>query len=267
VIEECSRTTRRAVVQVEDWFEFENNGFDVAAHNDADLTRRTILYQGQPTFVLRLPLHAPQTVGQRGASANDYSQIFALIDAISRGEPDSPVIDLALFGTVADWEEWMRFFAIQRAVGNWDSYGWERGKNDYLYKPAGSASPLALGHRLQPGPGPPANARSLIQTTTRAAMFNTPAVVRAYWRAFATLFMGRSAMNISTRSSTRAPQRSQPTTSTSTGGRGGHEDVYRRATRVPARSTCHRGRPFAVEDRSASAHKQSPRHHGTARSR
>src|SRR5436190_2020259 len=124
--------------KVEDWFEFENDGFQIEANNDADLTRRTILLPspgtpasaGSPTLLPTL-VPAPYRFMFRkrsvniGSSANDYSQIFALIDAVSPADCPPPcgptqLVDPVAFSTVADWEEWMRFLAVQRTVGNWD---------------------------------------------------------------------------------------------------------------------------------------------------
>ena len=180
--------------KAEDWFEFENDGFQIEANNDADLTRRTILLNGQPTLV-----PAPYRFMFRkrsvniGSSANDYSLIFDLIDAASPADnPTNAVIDPDLFLTVADWEEWMRFFAVQRTVGNWDSYGWERGKNDYFYKPVNSGfthMTWDIDYCMGLGRGP---TEPLFYSNDPrvAAMFNTPVIVRAYWRAFADLVNG-----------------------------------------------------------------------------
>ncbi len=180
--------------KLEDWFEFESNGYDIAANKDADLARRTIPLNGQPAFV---PALYRFTFRKRsvsvGASANDYSQVFALIDAASPADnPTNTVIDPAAFGAVADWEAWMRFFAVQRAVGNWDSYGWERGKNDYLYKGASGGfkhMPWDIDYGL--GLGRPADEPLFASKDPRVrAMFNTPEIVRAYWRAFTDLVNG-----------------------------------------------------------------------------
>jgi Lamin Tail Domain/CotH kinase protein len=179
--------------KVEDWFEFSTNGFDITANNDADLARRTILIDGQPTQV-----PAPYRFMFRkrsvniGSSANDFSPIYALIDAASPPEnPTNTVIDPDVFGAVADWEAWMRHFAVQRAVGNWDSYGWERGKNDYLYRTTAGFvhMPWDIDYSLGLGRGP--NEPLFASNDPRiTAMFNTPAIVRAYWRAFADLVAG-----------------------------------------------------------------------------
>jgi hypothetical protein len=179
--------------KVEDWFEFENNGFDVAAYNDADLTRRTIQMGGVETFVpapLRF-MFRKRSVGV-GNSANDYSTIFALIDAASPADnPNSATIDPEIFATAADYEAWMRHFAVQRAVGNFDSYGWNRGKNDYLYRTAAGFAHMPWDIDYSLGLGRPAN-EPLFETSDPriAAMYNTPAIVRAYWRAFRDLVNG-----------------------------------------------------------------------------
>ncbi len=179
--------------KVEDWFEFEDNGFDVAAYNDADLARRTIALNGQQTFVpapYRF-MFRKRSVGV-GNSANDYSPIFALVDAASPADnPTNTVVDPDIFATAADYEAWMRHFAVQRTVGNFDSYGWNRGKNDYLYRTINGFAHMPWDVDYALGLGRPAN-EPLFETTDPrvAAMFNTPVIVRAYWRAFYDLVNG-----------------------------------------------------------------------------
>jgi len=83
--------------KAEDWFEFENDGFQIEANNDADLTRRTILINGQPTLV-----PAPYRFMFRkrsvniGSSANDYSLIFDLIDAASPADNPTNAVMMRL---------------------------------------------------------------------------------------------------------------------------------------------------------------------------
>ncbi len=179
--------------KVEDWFEFDDNGFDVAAYNDADLERRTVALNGQQTFVpapYRF-MFRKRSVGV-GNSANDYSPIFALIDAASPADnPTNATVDPDVFGAVADYEAWMRHFAVQRAVGNFDSYGWNRGKNDYLYRTINGFAHMPWDVDYALGLGRPPNEPLFETTDSRvAAMFNTPVIVRAYWRAFHDLVNG-----------------------------------------------------------------------------
>jgi hypothetical protein len=86
---------------------------------------------------------------------------------------------------------WMRHFAVQRSVGNFDSYGWDRGKNDYLYSTAAGFVHMPWDIDYSLGLGRPANEPLFASNDPRiAAMFNTPAIVRAYWRAFLELVNG-----------------------------------------------------------------------------
>jgi hypothetical protein len=179
--------------KVEDWFEFNNNGFDISAYNDADLARRTIQLNGEETFV-PAPyryMFRKRSVGV-GNSANDYSLIYALIDASSPAEnPNSTTLDPDFLATAVDWEAWMRHFAVQRTVGNWDSYGWERGKNDYLYSTAAGFVHMPWDIDYSLGLGRPPNEPLFASNDPRVtAMFNTPAILRAYWRAFLDIVNG-----------------------------------------------------------------------------
>lgn len=85
----------------------------------------------------------------------------------------------------------MRHFAVQRAVGNFDSYGWERGKNNYLYGTAAGFvnMPWDIDYSLGLG-RPPTESLFGSNDPRLVAMFNTPAILRAYWRAFEDLVNG-----------------------------------------------------------------------------
>jgi CotH kinase protein len=128
------KAPRGPLFKVEDWFEFQDDAIPVFEIKDADLRRRS-----GPDGT-RLPL-APYRYMWRprslrpGESGNDYRALFDLIDAVSPvADPLGP-IDLKRVSELADIEEWFRAIACQRMLGNSDSYGWERGKNSYLYRP------------------------------------------------------------------------------------------------------------------------------------
>jgi len=177
-----------SLYKVEDWFEFERNGFDVAAYDDADLIRRTTLLDGQeqlagPAYRYKFRKRSADP----GELAADLSPIFDLVDMVSPPEnPNSATVDPRCFGAVADWEQWMRTFAVQHALGNFDTYSWIRGKNLYMYKPVFSGiqvMPWDIDYGL--GMGRPANAPLFESNDPRVlAMWNTPEIARAYWRAF-----------------------------------------------------------------------------------
>src|SRR5205814_1224157 len=60
--------------------------------------------------------------------ANNYTNVFALIDAANS-------YDTARLEAEADMEQWMRTFAVEHAVGNWDAFGCQNAQNMYGYKP------------------------------------------------------------------------------------------------------------------------------------
>jgi hypothetical protein len=65
-------------------------------------------------------------------SANEYADVFALIDAAN-----SPAGQLLTdrVQAVADVEEWMRTWAVRHSLGDWDFFGSQNAQNSYSYKP------------------------------------------------------------------------------------------------------------------------------------
>ena len=142
VIDEWSPDdTDGELYKIEDWFAFSDTGFN-AGNEDADLGRRTQVINGR-TVMTAAPyrfMWRKRAVGA-GESASDYRSLFRLIDAVSptpayTETANLPIPDPGALDVIADIEQWMRVFACQHAVGNWDSYGYQRGKNAYTYKPA-----------------------------------------------------------------------------------------------------------------------------------
>ena len=76
-----------------------------------------------------------------GTAPNDFADLFALVDAANATSPEP--YTSATLGLV-DMRNWMRVFALQQMIGNWDSYGYERGKNMYAYKPTQGPWQLVL---------------------------------------------------------------------------------------------------------------------------
>jgi len=111
--------------KIEDWFEFTD---DAGGFSSRDATLERFTTTGD---VLK-PARYRWSWRKRAVdgSANDFTSLFGLVDAVNA--PD-PAYVPGVLGLV-DVNEWMRVFALQRIVGNWDSYGMWRGKNSYLYK-------------------------------------------------------------------------------------------------------------------------------------
>jgi len=75
-------------------------------------------------------LELAQTRGAKAAS--DFRSLFALVDATQAPTPDDFTRRME---SVMDVEEFLRVIAFEHVVGNWDSFGYQRGKNMSAYKP------------------------------------------------------------------------------------------------------------------------------------
>ncbi|HXJ73506.1 MAG TPA: lamin tail domain-containing protein, partial [Candidatus Dormibacteraeota bacterium] len=187
--------------KIEDWFEFTDAGTR-GPNEDADLGRRenvingkTVLNPAPYRFMWR------KRAVNSGESANDFRSISELINTVSPTATytelsNLPIPDPAAFDRLADVEEWMRIFSVQHAVGNWDSYGYERGKNAYTYKPKGGRFvqwtwdidfTMGVG-----GNGATTSVYSLGGDGDRRVegMWGTPVIRRMYWRAFEDMMNG-----------------------------------------------------------------------------
>jgi hypothetical protein len=130
----------------------------------------------------------------RGASGslNHFDDLFALVDAVN-----SPTkVYTASVEAEADIEQWMRTFAAEHLVGNWDSYGYGNGQNLYSYKSAKGRwrmmiwdLDVAIGAVSDP---PTSDLFKLTNpffpnfdgdTAIVDRMYKTPRFARAYWRA------------------------------------------------------------------------------------
>lgn len=120
---------------------------------------------------------------------NDYTGIFALVDALNAASPEP--YTSATFGLV-DAEQWMRIFAAEHIIVNFDSWGHEIGKNMYAFKPANGKWQLYMfdldwlmlvsarrGASYLPGAAPLFNS----EDPTVSRMYAHPPFLRAYWRA------------------------------------------------------------------------------------
>jgi hypothetical protein len=189
--------------KIEDWFEFPENGDDFngtggGGNNDADFTRRVIpgttnIHIGAYRFMFR------NRARGAGESANDYTNFVNLLNIITPGGATDPLTNLVQFLSLADVEQWMRIFACQHAAGNWDSFGFQRGKNAYMYKPKNGKFhqwtwdidfTMGIGGRdvgnaiFDNDNGSPDGDERM------AAMWNNPTIRRMYLRAFEDIVNG-----------------------------------------------------------------------------
>jgi hypothetical protein len=123
-------------------------------------------------------------------TANDYSQIFNLVDAANAAD--------AGFRTAmesqADMEHWMRTFAVNDMASYWDAFGNPNAKNTFLYKPErglwqlmcwdmdvglGASTVNAAGEAVDAALFPTLN------DTQMNRVYTVPAWTRLYWCAMA----------------------------------------------------------------------------------
>ncbi|HEV8544425.1 MAG TPA: lamin tail domain-containing protein, partial [Verrucomicrobiae bacterium] len=138
-------------------------------------------------------------------SAHDYSELLRLVLAVNNTNVDQFVGETQ---SLVDIDEWMGAIAIRHMAGDWDSYGYSRGKNMYAYKPPGGKWNLmhwdiafAFGLGDPAVPLDPTSSGGLfdvshfggsidpIDTITKK-MMDTPVFRRAYFRAFYDLVNG-----------------------------------------------------------------------------
>jgi hypothetical protein len=119
---------------------------------------------------------------------NDYTNIFALVDALNSTAPEP--YTCATFGLV-DVEQWMGIFATEHIIVNFDAYGHEIGKNMYAYLPKKGKWQLYLFDLDWLMLAAPSHISSYAPSTaplfnsedpTIARMYAFPPFARAYWR-------------------------------------------------------------------------------------
>jgi len=127
-------------------------------------------------------------------SANDYTNVFSLVDAASSHGTANYVANME---NLADMENWMRVFAANHAAGNWDAFGCDNAQNLYGYMGTkgtryslmmfdfnivlGSSGSWAAGQSLFSVNGQDPNTQSI---------YNEPTFRRMYWRALQELING-----------------------------------------------------------------------------
>ena len=164
--------------KIEDWFEF-SAGATRISNVDANLLNY-VDAEGQK-FVPRYRYNWRKRAVE--GSTHDYSSLFELVDAMNlpRSDAYTDAVD-----SLVDVEGWMGVFAVEHIVGNWDSYGYRRGKNMYAYKPEDGKWALhiwdmdfALGASTD---GPRTSMFSTIEPVIQQMYFHPP-FARIYYQA------------------------------------------------------------------------------------
>ncbi|HYG36470.1 MAG TPA: CotH kinase family protein, partial [Clostridia bacterium] len=162
--------------KIDDWIEYDDNA---NKEFNVDATLQDFVTSGGEKKLARYRWNWRKRATD---TPNDYTNFFALVDAVNA--PDA--IYTQRVEDVVDVEQWMRVFAIEHIVGNWDSYGYNRGKNMYVYKPRnGKWSMLMWDIDFVLGAGSDGPTASIynVNDATIARMYSHPPFRRAYLRA------------------------------------------------------------------------------------
>lgn len=166
------------LMKIEDWFEF-NDSAGMLGNVDANLGLYTTTGGALKTARYRW-CWRPRAVKK---SANDFTEFFELVRAANDNTPNYTTrVD-----NNVDVENWMRVICLEHLAGNWDSYGYGRGKNMFTYRPGNgkwTLMPWDIDFVLGSGSdGPDTDMFGGVNDGSVARMLNTPQFRRAYFRA------------------------------------------------------------------------------------
>jgi len=177
-----SEGTRPDLYKIEDWFEFQDDG---TSFSNVDATLQRFTTPPGSTGAPLKPARYRWNWRKRavGDSANNFTNLLNLVEAVNTsGSAYVPRV----FSTV-DVDQWMRNFAFERIVGNWDSYGMGRGKNMYAYKRDGltwKLFPWDVDFALDGGGNGPTDALWGAGDPVIDRMFNDFTIRRRLWQAY-----------------------------------------------------------------------------------
>jgi hypothetical protein len=118
--------------KLDDGFEFDDAGSGFTRDNgDTAATMENFTTTGGVKKTARYRWHWKKRAVK--SSANDFQSVFNLVNAANTANTTALVNN---FSALVDVNQWMRVFAVEHIMVNWDSYGFRRGKNMYTYKPA-----------------------------------------------------------------------------------------------------------------------------------
>ena len=121
------------IYKIDDWFEYTdtptmqaNKSASLQSFTTTDpVTGKTIKKQARYRW-------SWEKKANRGLN-DDYSSLFDAVDACNA--PDAEYVDH--MEQSFNVEEWVGELAFRHVVGDWDGYGYQRGKNQFTYRPRG----------------------------------------------------------------------------------------------------------------------------------
>ena len=167
--------------KIDDWFEFNDNSQVSKEFNDNGQLRLYETTGGEKKKArYRWSWRKEPVTGWD----DDYTSFFELVDAMNLSYTSPQYAALA--PALVDYEEWMHVFAVRHIIRDWDSYGYNRGKNMSMYKPLDGPWEMImwdLDHSHLTGSPTDNNLFSINCPTMKYQFFRYPTFLRAYWRA------------------------------------------------------------------------------------
>lgn len=173
--------------KIEDWFEFDE-AFTQRFNRDATLNAfySASLTNEEPQLKQELYRWWFRKRALR-ESAHDYSELFALVEAMNTPEDEEFARQAE---ALIDADAWMGAIALRHAVGDWDAFGYRRGKNMYAYKPQNGKWQLLhwdIAFAFQLGDGPFQHLFDTrvggVEDPVNTRLLEVPVFRRAYLRA------------------------------------------------------------------------------------
>jgi hypothetical protein len=168
--------------KIEQWFEFDDAG-------GRYVTTGPTLQNFTTTGGARKLARYRWTWLKRAAprANNNFTNLLNLVEVLNQSEPTAY---LEAVRATIDVEQWMRIFALENVIANFDSYGHQIGKNMYAFKPAGERWQMhmwdidwLMNASAALGYSPTSPLFTPCEDPTVARMYTQPEFRRAYLRA------------------------------------------------------------------------------------
>lgn len=172
--------TNGDLYKIDDWFEFSDGSSPGRQFNDdAELTP----FRTTGGALKQTAYRWKWEKKPNGGLNDDYSTLLELVATMNTGGSGyTTAVD-----QLVDVDQWMRVFATRHIVGDWDGYGYNRGKNQSAYKPENGKWKMLLwdlDFSLGGGSNGPSTSMYNVNDPTIATFYRNPPFERAYLRAW-----------------------------------------------------------------------------------
>lgn len=166
--------------KIDDWFEFSDGSNPGRTFNrNARLTPFRTTGGALKTAAYRWMWEKKSNGGYN----DDYSSLLSLVETMNASnQAYTSAVDQAV-----DVDQWMRTFATRHIVGDWDGYGYNRGKNQSAFKPDDGKWKMLLwdlDFSLGGGSNNETTSMYNVDDPTIARFYSHPPFQRAYLRAW-----------------------------------------------------------------------------------